>query len=90
MRAPNDILTRHNFYTNKFDTTAWNDFDGIPRSASNYGLTDHSGSRNRLLFIRKEKSRVYGDEKMELAVSKIPKVNTKRSNLITNVAVENN
>ena len=23
MRAPNDTLTRHNFFTNKFDTTAW-------------------------------------------------------------------
>jgi len=90
MRAPNDILTRHNFYTNKFDTTAWNDFDAIPRAASHYGLQDHSGSRNRLLFMRKEVSRVYGDHKMEESVARIPKVNTKRSNLITNVAVENN
>ena len=90
MQVPDDTLTRHNFYTNKFDTTAWNDFDAIPRSQSHYGLTDHCGSRNRLLFIRKEKSRVHGDDKMQMSIAKMPKINTKRSNLITNVAVENN
>ena len=114
MRAPNDTLTKHNFFTNKFDTTAWyyfilfysvasfklpyflsctysrNDFDAIPRSVSLTGLDDHNGSRNRLMFIRREVARAYGDAKMEVAVSSIPKINTKRSNLITNVSIENN
>ena len=126
MRAPNDTLTRHNFFTNKFDTTAWynnylalpvlifngascnqscsdsilfpvflrtkcrNDFDAIPRSVSSTGLNDHNGSRNRLMFIRREVAREHGDSKMEIAVNSIPKINTKRSNLITNVSVENN
>ena len=67
-----------------------NDMDAIPRSVSTTGLDDHAGSRKRLMFIRREISRVYGDEKMRTAVDAIPKVNTKRSNLITNVAVENN
>jgi hypothetical protein len=90
MQLPDDTLTRHNFYTNKFDTTAWNDIDAIPRSVSNYGLDDHCGSRSRLMFIRKENSRVYGDEKMKMSIAQMPKRNTKRSNLITNVSAENN
>ena len=50
----------------------------------------HNGSRNRLMFMRREVARVYGDSKMEIAVNLIPKINTKRSNLITNASVENN
>ena len=34
--------------------TAWNDFDAIPRAASNYGPNDHGGSRKRLLFSRQQ------------------------------------
>lgn len=67
-----------------------NDFDAIPRSVSTTGLDDHNGSRNRLMFMRREVARVYGDSKMEIAVNLIPKINTKRSNLITNASVENN
>ena len=49
-----DTLIKHNFYTNKFDQTAWNDFDAIPRSSSIYGLSDHGGSRKRLMFSRRQ------------------------------------
>ena len=54
MRLADDTLTKHNFYVDKFDCTAWNDFDAIPRAASQFGLTDHGGSRKRLLFSRRQ------------------------------------
>ena len=90
MALNDDTLTKHNFFTNKFDTTAWNDYDAIPRAASTYGLTDHAGSRKRLMFSRREAARVIGENKMAIAESDKPKVNTRRSNMITNVSVENN
>ena len=34
--------------------SAWNDFDAIPRSCSLYGLSDHGGSRKRLMFSRRQ------------------------------------
>jgi hypothetical protein len=54
MRAPDQSLLVHNYYTDKFDATAWNDFDAIPRTSSKFGLTDHGGSRKRLMFSRRE------------------------------------
>ena len=82
-------LTKHNYYSNKFDTTAWNDFDAIPRSASNFGLDDHGGSRKRLLFTRRQATCEGNEAKLEVAYSKMTMPNTRRMNLITNVAVEN-
>jgi hypothetical protein len=78
------------YFTDKFDTTAWNDIDAIPRAASTFGLTEHSGSRNRLLFINKENARIYGTEMMQAALAKLPTINTRRCNLITNISIENN
>ena len=84
-----DTLTKHNYFANKFDATAWNDFDAVPRSASIYGLDDHGGSRKRLMFTRKQ--RVVEDNTLRMRVADEKKVmpNTRRMNLITNVAVEN-
>jgi len=92
MQLPDDTLTRHNYFVDKFDTTAWNDFDAIPRSTSQFGLSqgDHSGSRKRLMFMRKETLRSLGHDKLERSYDSAPKVNTRRSNPITNVAIENN
>lgn len=82
-------LTKHNYFSNKFDTTAWNDFDAIPRSVSNFGADDHGGSRKRLLFTRKQATCEGNEAKLAVAHSKMSMPNTRRMNLITNVAVEN-
>jgi len=89
MRLGDDTLTRHNYYANKFDCTAWNDFDAIPRSASTFGLTDHGGSRKRLMFSRKQITLENNLEKMAISESLRPKPDTRRMALITNVAMEN-
>jgi len=62
-----DSLTKHNFYVDKFDATAWNDFDAIPRSASSYGLENHGGSRKRLLFSRRQATVEGNQSKMDFA-----------------------
>lgn len=90
MRLGDNTLTRHNYYSNKFDCTAWNDFDAIPRAASTFGLTDHGGSRKRLVFSRKQIALENNLEKMAIAESKRKKPDTRRMALITNVAMENN
>lgn len=133
MSLADDSLTRYNYYTNKFDTTAWNDFDGIPRSVTAYapkqssvgvmthdsmpssalfstvepkstsnwtkataahnifGENDnHGGSRQRLLFTRRQ--RVIEGNQMKLDAADFkngPAMNNRRMNLITNVEIEN-
>jgi hypothetical protein len=72
--------------------TAWNDFDAIPRSASKFGLTDHGGSRKRLLFSRREVLRNEVGSYMESTTKGkklFPNVNFRRVNMITDPAVEN-
>jgi hypothetical protein len=87
---PDDTLTRHNYFTDKFDCSAWNDFDAIPRSASQFQDGDHAGSRKRLMFTRTQVARGIGEMKLTAAQDKIPLLNTKRSCGISNVAIENN
>lgn len=74
-----------------FVYTAWNDFDAIPRSASTLGLTDHGGSRKRLLFSRREMQRNEVSEIMTHSKSRsiFPEVSHRRVNMITDPAVEN-
>jgi hypothetical protein len=89
MKLGDDTLTKHNYFANKFDATAWNDFDAVPRSASIYGLEDHGGSRKRLMFTRKQRVVEDNTERMRIADEKKVMPNTRRMDLITNVAVEN-
>lgn len=118
MVAPDQSVTKHNYYTDKFDCTAWNDFDAIPvsellifnsgssgrslmtcniylficslqRSASQYSLGDHGGSRKRLMFTRRQISREDAQARMDDAEALKPKANTRRLKLITNIAAEN-
>jgi hypothetical protein len=93
----NDLI-KHNYYCNKFDSTAWNDFDAIPRSASLFGLTDHGGSRKRLLFSRRETVRNQVNDIMltskvggagSIFANNEGTANFRRVNLITNPSVEN-
>lgn len=53
-------LTRHNFFSNKFDTTAWNDFTRDPRDAGWLESRRHDGSRNQMYFMRKARKRPKG------------------------------
>lgn len=89
MSCTDDTLTKHNYYVDKFDTTAWNDFDAIPRSSSEYGLTDHGGSRKRLLFSKRQINGSICESKLEKFYNSRPLVQTRRLALITNVACEN-
>jgi hypothetical protein len=73
-------------------STAWNDFDAIPRSASKFGLTDHGGSRKRLLFSRREVQREEVATFMTTTTKgkqQFPSLNFRRVNMITDPAVEN-
>jgi hypothetical protein len=83
-------LIQHNFYTNKLDASAWNDFDAIPRSASDFGIDNHGGSRKRLLFSRTLHDRANSQELLEVAYLKSKVHDNRRTNQITDVAYENN
>jgi hypothetical protein len=82
-------LTQHNYYTNKFDPSAWNDFDAIPRSASDFGIDNHGGSRKRLMFSRTLEDRKQSQELLDKAYSKQKGYNNRRTNQITDVSYEN-
>jgi hypothetical protein len=83
-------LTKHNFYTNKFDATAWNDFDAVPRGDLKLHEMSHNGSRRRLMESRKAKSRREGSDFHEHAASKEKTFRNHRISLISNVSIENN
>lgn len=89
MNLADDKLIKHNFFTDKFDQTAWNDFDAIPRSCSMYGLNDHGGSRKRLMFARRQTDREKAATLMEDAIAKMPFVDTRRLKLISDISIEN-
>jgi hypothetical protein len=84
-----DHILQHNFYTNKFDATAYNDIEAVPRASSTLALSDHGGSRSRLLFTRKEIMRCENQDKLDRIIDAKPMANTRRRSLITNVAIEN-
>eukprot|EP01035_Chromulina_nebulosa_P018627 gene18627-24362_t len=78
-------LTKFNYYTNKFDTTAWNDFDAVPRASIGLdSLPGHGGSRKRLLFVRKQETRERCQDIINISESSKPFIATRRVNLITN------
>lgn len=90
------ITTTTNILTTvtNYHYLAWNDFDAIPRSASTFGLTDHGGSRKRLLFSRREVQRNEVDSILSNTMNNktnklFPNVNYRRVNMITDPAVEN-
>ena len=75
---------KYNFYSNKFDTTAWNTIQNIPLTERSLGLIDKSGSRNKLLQSRKYNQRIECEVKLEEVFKKQPKYDTQRLALITN------
>jgi len=83
-------ILKHNFYTNKFDTTAWNDLEAIPRKESLLNLSDHGGSRRRLLFTKKEQLRnEVADIMLKATFKGRQPENYHRVTLITDPKVEN-
>lgn len=68
---------------------AWNDFDAIPRSASNFGVDNHGGSRKRLLFSRTLQDCVVSQELLDKAYANQKVYNNRRTNQITDVSYEN-
>ena len=64
----NPELIKHNYFTNKFDATAWNDFGAPgPRDPMFHMQTNHGGSLETLKNLRKNKDRFYCQDRMEIA-----------------------
>merc|ERR1711988_1368402 len=76
-------ITKHNFYCNKYDTTAWNDHGANPRS-KNFSHKHHGGSRENLYHLRKTNSRDTCQGRLERAEAERPQFSKRRISLITN------
>ena len=91
--APDDsgpnLSPEQRYFTNKMDSTAWNDLDAVPRASSTYGLHDHGGSRKRLFFSRKQRVAEDSKSQLEAIFGAKPQVDARRSQLITNYDYEN-
>ena len=72
----NPEIIKHNYFTNKFDATAWNDFGAPgPRDPLFHLQDDHFGSLDTLKNLRKNKDRFYCQEKLDVARQKELKAN---------------
>jgi hypothetical protein len=65
-------LLKYNFFCDKSDTSAWNDFQGIPRAES--FVLPSNGSRRQMLFTRKQadidrNQTLFGDRGPSKAIS---------------------
>lgn len=90
MALRNERLLKDNFYSDKYDATAWTDFERLPSATlRSEGTLTHHGSRKRLLLARKEALRIDAERAFERVASRQPKYDTRRIALITNVAMEN-
>lgn len=75
MASVHTDAVKKNFYTDKFDTTAFTNFEAVPVSAR-YQAGPHNGSRQRLLESRKVNQKVECAERMTAAQDKIPRFTT--------------
>ncbi|CAN0399145.1 unnamed protein product [Ascophyllum nodosum] len=82
-------LTRHNFFSNKFDTTAWNDLSREPRDSDWLNSPRHDGSSSQMHYMRKMEVRENAQDKLMSRSSPSDKYCNRRITLITNPAVEN-
>ena len=85
----NPSLIKNNFYADKFDVTAWNDFGAEPRPADFLSNGTHSGSRHAMFNLRKIVARENCQGLLDKAEAKKPKYSTRRTAMMTNVSVEN-
>lgn len=88
LQMENKALLKHNFFTNKFDTTAWNDFGANPRPGD-YASTTHLGSRHKLFNQRNIKARDYCTGKLHQAEMAKPQYSKRRTSMLTNWKIEN-
>lgn len=82
-------LTQHNFYTDKLDTSAWNDFDAVPRGRDSARDLQHCGSRRRLLDSRRVEARSAASQSQKRAADQVKTRSNHRIALISNYALEN-
>lgn len=88
----NKDLTRHNWYVDKFDTTAWNDFGANPRKFDPCGLDSSAvshGSRHKMYHLRQMKSRELCQSLLDKSDAKKKQYSNRRVSLITNWSIEN-
>jgi hypothetical protein len=72
----NPEIIKHNYFVNKFDTTAWNDFGAPgPRDPNFHLQSDHYGSLDTLKNLRKNKDRFYCQENLDKAKARELKAN---------------
>ena len=82
-------LVKNNFYADKMDVTAWNDFGAEPRAPDFVKNGKHSGSRHAMFNLRKNIEREVCQKRLDAAEAKKPQYSTRRVALMTNVAIEN-
>jgi hypothetical protein len=75
----NPDLVKNNYYANKFDVTAWNDFGAEPRAHDFMTKGTHSGSRHAMFNLRKIVSREKCQGLLDVAEAKKPKFSTRRT-----------
>jgi hypothetical protein len=85
----NPDLVKNNFYADKFDVTAWNDFGAEPRAKDFVANGKHHGSRHAMFNLRKNIDREVCQQRLDAAEAKKPKYSTRRVALMTNVEIEN-
>ena len=75
MASVHTEAVKKNFYTDKFDTTAFTNFEAVPVSSRDQGGF-HNGSRLRLMESRKFGQKQECAERMSVAQDKAPKFTT--------------
>lgn len=75
MASVHKDAVKKNFYTDKFDTTAFTNFEAVPVSSRDLGGA-HNGSRLRLMESRKYGQKTECASRMTAAQDKVPKFST--------------
>ena len=88
MHSSTPRLTKKNFYTNQYDTTAYNTFDAMPYDRES-SSDSHCGSQRSLLLHRKEEMRREASRQFDRVVADRPMFRAVKVNLISNPAMEN-
>lgn len=85
LQMANKDVTKHNFYSNKFDTTAWNDHGANPRHTGQFN--HHEGSREKMRHLRKIHSRETCQVRLDAAEERRPQnqLNKRRTSYVTNI-----
>ena len=87
LNLANKDLIKHNFYQNKFDTSAWNDHGADPRP-SNFSKMTHGGSREKMHHLRTIRSRETSQRILNSSYNRLPasQLNKCRTSPLTSVS----